>query len=399
LIEKPDGLPYIGLEHVETSTGRLLLDVQPEFVESAVSAFRSGDVLFGKLRPYLAKAARPDFDGVCTTELLVLRPRPEVDRGYLFYSLLAQEFVRWINSLTYGTKMPRVSPEQVVSTAIGLPPIDEQRAIADFLDRETAKLDALLARIREGIERLSEFRTALITRGVTKGVDRKARLKQSDVAWLGEIPRHWEVRRLKYVASIRNEKLIEKPDGLPYIGLEHVETSTGRLLLDVQPEFVESAVSAFRSGDVLFGKLRPYLAKAARPDFDGVCTTELLVLRPRPEVDRGYLFYSLLAQEFVRWINSLTYGTKMPRVSPEQVVSTAIGLPPIDEQRAIADFLDRETAKLDALLARIREGIERLKEYRTALISAAVTGKIDVRDTLTASRQENVMSSETTPLT
>jgi restriction endonuclease S subunit len=380
LIEKPDDLPYIGLEHVESWTGRLLLDLQPESVDSTVSAFKCGDVLFGKLRPYLAKAAQPNFDGVCTTELVVLQPRPRLEPRYLFYSLLSQEFVRWINSLTYGTKMPRVSPEQVASAAISLPPIEEQRAIADYLDRETTQIGALVAKKERLVELLREKRAALVTRAVSKGLDLDVATNESGVEWLGDIPRHWDVRRLKYVASIRNEKLIEKPDDLPYIGLEHVESWTGRLLLDLQPESVDSTVSAFKCGDVLFGKLRPYLAKAAQPNFDGVCTTELVVLQPRPRLEPRYLFYSLLSQEFVRWINSLTYGTKMPRVSPEQVASAAISLPPIEEQRAIADYLDRETTQIDALIAEVRAGIEKLKDYRTALISAAVTGKIDVRE-------------------
>lgn len=152
------------------------------------------------------------------------------------------------------------------------------------------------------------------------------------------------------------------------------------MLVDVQPESVESTVSAFSCGDVLFGKLRPYLAKAARPDFKGVCTTELVVIQPGPSLDQRYLFYCLLSRGFVRWMNSLTYGTKMPRVGPEQLATAAISLPPRDEQRAIADFLDRETVKIDTLVASIHEGVARLKELRTSLITAAVTGKIDVRE-------------------
>jgi type I restriction enzyme S subunit len=156
--------------------------------------------------------------------------------------------------------------------------------------------------------------------------------KDSGVEWLGEIPAHWEVKRLKYVAPARISKLDVKPDDAVYVGLEHVESWTGRLLLENQPETVDSVVGSFRAGDVLFGKLRPYLAKVARPDFDGVCTSEILPLRPVPECSQSYLMYELLNAPYIRWLDSLTYGTKMPRVSPDQVASSFVGLPPPPEQ-------------------------------------------------------------------
>src|SRR2546425_542059 len=115
--------------------------------------------------------------------------------------------------------------------------------------------------------------------------------KDSRVEWLGELPTSWEVKRLKFVAPTRISKLNAKPDDAVYVGLEHVESWTGRLLLDNQPESVESVVASFKAGDVLLGKLRPYLAKAARPDFDGVCTSEILPLRPTAECSQSYVMY------------------------------------------------------------------------------------------------------------
>ena len=194
---KPEDAVYLGLEHVESWTGRLLLDSQPEKVDSVVSSFAAGDVLFGKLRPYLAKAARPDFAGVCTSELLPLRPGRGCFQSYLMYCLLNAPYVRWLDSLTYGAKMPRVSPEQISTSHAPLPPESEQRDIADFLDRETAKIDALVAKKERLIELLQEKRTALITRAVTRGLDPNAPLKDSRIEWLGEVPEHWEVIPLK----------------------------------------------------------------------------------------------------------------------------------------------------------------------------------------------------------
>lgn len=278
------------------------------------------------------------------------------------------------------TAIPQITVDQVNSNPLLLPPIYEQRIIASFLDRETAKIDTLIKKKERLIELLQEKRTALISRAVTKGLDPNVPMKDSGVEWLGKIPAHWKLKRLKHVAPIRTNKLESKPDDAIYVGLEHIESWTGWLILDRQPEKVDSVVDSFKAGDVLFGKLRPYLAKAARPNFDGVCTSEILAIRPGASCSQSYLMYCLLNTHYIRWLDSMTYGTKMPRVSPEQVRTSFIPMPPLSGQHAIADFLDRETAKIYALIKKIQEAILKLKEYRTALVSAAVTGKIDVRE-------------------
>ena len=201
--------------------------------------------------------------------------------------------------------------------------------------------------------------------------------KRSGVEWLGKTPAHWEVRRLKYSAPIRVSKLDHKPEESVYVGLEHIESWTGRLLLDNQPESVDSTVASFSAGDVLFGKLRPYLAKSACPDFGGVATSEILALHPLSDCLQRYVMYCLLGEPHIRWINVFAYGAKMPRVSPDQVAVSFMPLPPLDEQRAIAGFLDRETAKIDSLVAKKERLIELLQEKRTALISRAVTKGLD----------------------
>ena len=197
--------------------------------------------------------------------------------------------------------------------------------------------------------------------------------KPSGVEWIGEIPAYWEVRRLKYSAPFSNGKLDNKPDSAIYVGLENIESWTGELLLDHQPDSVDSTVVTFAPGDVLFGKLRPYLAKVARPDFEGTATSEVLVMRPLEKCSQSYLAYCLLNAPYIRWIDTLTYGAKMPRVSPDEVACSFIPLPPLPEQRAIAAFLDRETARIDALVAKKERLIELLQEKRTSLITRAVT--------------------------
>ena len=199
------------------------------------------------------------------------------------------------------------------------------------------------------------------------------RYRDSDVEWLGEVPDHWEIRRLSHAVVRSDEKVeSEDADGMLYVGLEHVESWTGQMLpLDDQLT-PESIVNSFAGGDVLFGKLRPYLAKALCADFGGLCSAEFLVLKPHEYVGR-YLLHLLLTDGFVSLVDSSTYGAKMPRARWDFVGDALLPLPPLDEQRAIAAFLDRETERIDALVAKKRLLIERLEEYRTALVTRTVT--------------------------
>jgi type I restriction enzyme S subunit len=367
-----DDLPYIGLENIESWTGRLIESENEKDSESLNSLFKTGDVLLGKLRPYLAKALVADFDGQCTSELLVLRPK-DLKRDFLFYLILSDQIIKLIDSSTYGAKMPRANWDFIGNIYSPIPSVDEQKAITSFLDGETARIDSLIDKKQRLIELLKERRTALITQAVTKGLDPKVPMKESCVEWLGEIPRHWEVRRLKLAVAHSNRKNLNDDD-LPYLGLENIESWTGRFIESVN----ENDNSMFEPGDVLLGKLRPYLAKVLIVNFDGQCTSELLVLKPKV-LKKDYLFYLLLSDRVINLIDSSTYGAKMPRANWDFIGNIRFPIPSPDEQRLIVSFIDRETVRIDSISAKTTESIEKLKEYRSALISAAVTGKVDVR--------------------
>jgi type I restriction enzyme S subunit len=384
---KPDEAVYVGLEHVESWTGRLLLDDQPETVDSVVGFFRAGDVLFGKLRPYLAKVARPDFDGVCTSEILPLRPVAECSQSYVMYELLNAPYIRWLDSLTYGTKMPRLSPDQVTNSFVSLPPHTEQRAIAAFLDRETAKIDALVAKKERLIALLQEQRTALITRSVTKGLDPTVPMKDSGVEWLGEIPTHWDVLKTTWLFSIgsgttpRSEDLGYYGGDTPWITTselrESVVVSTEKNVTDLALR-EHSSLKIHPRGSVAIAMYGATIGRLGLLGVPATVNQACCVFSNPRGIDMQFWFYWLQMRR--PYLISLGYGGGQPNLSQELLRSIRVSTPPIPEQLAIVAFLDRETAKLDALIAKILGAISRLKEFRTALISATVTGKIDVRE-------------------
>lgn len=255
-------------------------------------------------------------------------------------------------------------------------PMREQEAIAAFLDHETAKIDTLIDKQQQLIELLKEKRQAVISHAVTKGLDPDVPMKDSGVEWLGEVPEHWDVIQLKYITSMSSEKIKNINDR--YVGMENISSGNGKYIF--KEEVVSDGISvSFNQGDVLFGKLRPYLAKSWVADFSGVCSSEFLVLRAL-KVSPYFLNYYLLTNDFIEQVNSSTYGSKMPRASWDFIGLLSVPICSYKTSEIIALYLDKITLKIDTLIELQLLQIELLKERRTALISAAVTGKIDVRD-------------------
>lgn len=391
LSEKPTDKTYLGLENVESGTGRLLLDSPTESVESVVTVFQPDDVLFGKLRPYLAKVVHADFEGVCTGELMVLRPLNHLLHSrFLFYLMLSHGFINIVDSMTYGAKMPRANPNHVVNLPISLPSLVEQQAIAAFLDRETVWLDTLIAKKRELIDLLHKQRTAVISHAVTKGLNPHASLKSSSIEWLGDVPAHWEVRRLKFLASVNPSKVevSHLADDLyvSFLPMERIGNGTFDLELKRPLKEVRQGLTYFRDGDVIIAKITPSFENGkgvlawGLENGIGFGTTELHVIRASNMFDRRYVYYLTLTHQFRGMGETQMFGTAGQKRVPDSFINDfPTPLPPLAEQRAIVDFLDHEISRIDDLTAKIETSIALLQKQRTAIISAAVTGKIDVR--------------------
>lgn len=178
-----------------------------------------------------------------------------------------------------------------------------------------------------------------------------------------------------------NKKALDSDEERIYIGLEDIESRTGNLLMSSfnNQKNIEGESIIFETNDVLFGKLRPYLAKCILASFPGRCTTELLVLRCSNIMPK-YIFYLMLSEKFINIVNSSTYGTKMPRTNWDFIGNLYIPLPNKFEQESIIDWLNKKCEEIDFLIMSIKQQIQKLKEYRQSLIFEAVTGKIDLRD-------------------
>ena len=334
----------------------------------------------------------------CFYQKAIHRVRPRSQRDiprffyYVMYSLAKRGvFVAGSNPNT----IDHLTAIQLSHYRLIFPPHDEQRAIAAFLDRETTKIDALVAKKERLIELLQEKRTALISHAVTKGLDPDVPLKDSGVEWLGEIPAHWEVKRLRVMGTLQTGitlgKKYETPDLVtrPYLRVANVQD--GYLALDdiaeIEVPAKETRRYELRRDDVLlteggdFDKLgRGYLWSGQIPL--ALHQNHIFVVRPYQQVLSSKFLTVLLTSSYGRAYFTATskQSTNLASTNSKKLASFPIPIPSLTEQRAIAVFLDHETAQIDALIAKVQEAIDHLKELRTALISAAVTGKIDVRE-------------------
>ncbi len=322
--------------------------------------------------PALVEDAVKDL--VSGYHLALLRPRKELLSGaYLLRALQCSTIAHQFHVAANGVTRYGLSHRAIKSVLLPLPPLSEQQRIATFLDREITRIDALIEKKQRQIELLQEKRTALISRAVTKGLDPNAKMKPSGVEWLGEIPAHWGVKRLKHVTKcldgkrvpLNSEQRGEKQGDIPYWGANGV--------LDYLDEFLfdEPLVLLGEDGAPFFDRLKDVAFYVMNKVW---VNNHAHVLRP-VGIEPVFLAHALNMVEYRSFID----GTTRDKLTQDDMNQITIQAPPVDEQRAIAAFLDRETVRVDALIEKVEKSIALLREYRTALISAAVTGKIDVR--------------------
>ena len=323
-------------------------------------------------------------------DLKALIPRSALLPEYLLFLISGMQTELLAEWKKEGATVESLEMDLIAQTQTPLPGEGEQRAIAAFLDHETAKIDALIAKNERLIELLQEKRTALITQAVSKGLDPNVPMKDSGVEWLDKIPAHWEVKRLKCLSSVNDETLSEKTDPLfelVYVDIGGVDQNRG--IVKREEHIFEKAPSRARrivkDGDIIISTVRTYLRAIApiqNPEPNLICSTGFAVVRPSSGLQSEFAAYALRAVYFVEQVVANSVGVSYPAIDAGKMSGFTLPIPDVEDQRAIAAFLNRETAKIDDLIAKIQVAIERLKEYRTATISAAVTGKIDVRGTI-----------------
>lgn len=253
-----------------------------------------------------------------------------------------------------------------------IPPQMEQDAIVAYLDAATAKIDEAIAQQQRMIDLLNERKQIVINNAVTRGVSSCITYRESGYDWIGVIPSHWEIRKLKYYVTPSREKAYK---ALPYIGLENIESHTGKFILtDSEYDINQSLLC--NKNDVIFGKLRPYLAKAYLCDRNYCCSNEFVVMRDTPVPK--FLQYVLLSTYFVNKVDASTYGAKMPRADIDYILNLPIAIPPVNEQGEIVRSVNEQFSIIDKMIAPKAKLLSLLQERKQIIINDVVTGKVKV---------------------
>ena len=357
--------------------------------EVARFRLRHGDVLITKDSedwrdigvPALVEATADDF--VCGYHLGIIRPGEEIDPGYLFRSLASDGVNKQLQVSATGVTRYGIRNGSVEDAVLPSPPLAEQVAIGMYLDRETALIDALIAKQRTMIERLNEYRSALITRTVSRGLPPEAakaagldpapRTKASGVEWLGDLPEHWEVRSFRYVCRLTYGDSLPSGERAP--GDVPVFGSNGTVGRHDVSNTLAPAIIVGRKGS--HGKVN----FAGQPCF--AIDTTFYIDERSSSADLRWLFYVLSSAD----LDAVTQDSAVPGLSRGDAYERHLPHPPLAEQTAIARYLDSNIALVDNAISVAESRIERLCEYRSASISAAVTGQIDVRDSTSAASE------------
>ena len=387
---------YVALEHVESWTGRIIeAEADPTF-ENQVKRFQPGDILFGKLRPYLAKVTQPKRSGVCVGEFLVLRSREGVlVPSYLERLMRSKPMIDLVDSSTFGAKMPRADWHFIGNMAIPLPTPEEQAAIVRSLDHTDELINRYISAKERLIALLEEQRQAVIHQTVTQGVDPHVPMRPAKMDWIGDVPQHWKKRRLKEIAAIQTGITIGPDNGhpglfeRPYMRVANVQADHLDLsqVTKIRVSPAEIKRSTLQVGDVLMteGGDIDKLGRGCiwQGEIPG-CLHQNHVFAVRPDP-------ALLNPEFLVAVMGSVHGRTYFYLTAKQTTNLAatnrttlgnlpIYLPSASEQLNILNHIENKRDAVDNAINQARQQINLMNEYRTRLIADAVTGQIDVRN-------------------
>lgn len=329
--------------------------------------------------PALVRETADDL--VCGYHLALIRPRKQqMDGAFLFRCLQAKPIRVQLELAANGVTRFGIPKSDIGAMILPVPPLAQQRAIANYLDRETARLDAVVAAKERVLGLLAEKRRALITRAVTRGLDPRVPLRDSGISWLGEIPAHWETRRTAWLFRERDER------GEPELPLLEVSINAGVVLREFSNERIESTAADFntykvaRRGDVVFNKMRMWQGAVGIAPEDGLVSPDYVVAALTGSLSSRYAGLLFRTEMFSAECARRSHGIVWDRLRLywEGFRDIELPLPPQDEQSAIVTFLANECANIDMLGKATQHTISLLKERRSALIAAAVTGQIEV---------------------
>ncbi|UTT44545.1 restriction endonuclease subunit S [Exiguobacterium aurantiacum] len=361
---------YVGLEHLEPESLVISSWGLVKDGTTFTKLFYPGQVLFGKRRSYQKKAAVADFKGVCSGDILVLEAKEDIIlRELLPYIIQNERLFDYAVGTSSGSLSPRTSWRLLSSYKLKIPLNRESQK--EILEKFTKIEEAI--KLKGNLKFTTQkYKESLLNHLLTYGINNiKTTPKKNE-----DIPVNWSLKKLGDIATLRTEKFNPlSADTEKYIALEHIEPISGKILGYEDSKESTSLKAKFKEGDVLFGKLRPYLRKYWYAEFDGVCATEILPLIAKSGTDKKFLFYTLQQEKVIGFAIQNSFGTKMPRTSWADLKNIKLAIPPKEEQQEIANIL----SNLDKQVFAYEKEIELSISIKKALQEQLLTSREGVK--------------------
>ena len=288
---------------------------------------------------------------------------------FINYQLNAEQYRDALRFEARGFTRINIKKDRVESQFIALPPFEEQCRIAKYLDEKCDAIDECMTLLEKKRDAYVRLKTSIINHAVTNGLDSNTPLRDSGIDWIGKVPIHWTILRFKDITSLVKKQSISDNK----IGLENIESKTGKFI-HTNSEYDGNGVE-FIENDIIYGKLRPYLQKVWLATFTGNAVGDFFVFRAIGKNDPSFIKMLMLSEGFTAECNSSTFGAKMPRVSPDFIQGLCCAIPPIEEQKQIANYLEGKCAEIDTAIAKTDKQIDAYKRLKKSLINEVVTGK------------------------
>lgn len=352
-----------------------------------------GDLMISRLNEPIGRACIiPDTESryVVAVDNVILRPNANYNKKFIMYGMNADGYAEHANMIARGATMSRISRSQLGQFWLAFPNIEEQQAIADFLDKECAQIDSIAADLEKQIALLQQYKKSLITETVTKGLDKSVPMKDTGVEWIGQIPEHWDVEPIKYRVTFHNGDRGEnyptkselQSEGIPFINAGHLEgdgLNMANMDYISEEKYRIMGGVKLRSGDILYC-LRGSVGKNAIVDMNqGTVASSLVAIRS-VRISAEYLYYCLNShiEEVQRywWDN----GTAQPNLSADNLGKYKICIPPVEEQKAIVKYLNNICSQIDNLIIGKKKQLSTIQQHKKSLIYEYVTGKKRVKE-------------------
>lgn len=373
-------LPYIGLENIASWSGGFI-STNSQYDREQSLICEPEDILFGKLRPYLAKVYMNDRLCCCSNEFAVIRVNGQ-NKRYMWYQLLSHGFIFEIDRSTYGTKMPRANAEFIRNVFVALPSEIEQQKIANYLDKMCAEIDTVLEKTRASIEEYKKLKQAVITQAVTKGIRGDRPMKDSGSVWFEEIPCNWVMKRIKYLFHIKKD--IAGKEGYTVLSItqrgiqpKDLSKNEGQIAANYsQYQLLAPGDFAMNHMDLLTGwvDISKY-SGVTSPDY------RVFVLDDTEKNDSSYYLYLMQMCYFNRIFYGLGQGVSEMgrwRLQADKFLNFPVVVPPVDEQKEIASYLNEKCSCIEVMIAKKQQYLTEIENYKKSLIYEYVTGKKEV---------------------